>query len=201
MVSSFPAAARRVRDSAEDPVIRFWALRECSLHFPLYGFRATWHHLIVRAGVPQQLSEDPESLIRAIDELEEARQHWRFLQATFAARRRREKALGQRQPTLADRWLTEQTLAYCPDPQRHPEERLVTVLHRLVDANLSNPQPQPTCAVCGTPRPVDAYCTACGVDPRGPAAPLSTGLSAQAGTHWHDIWQRTAQQPRISPRV
>lgn len=72
------------------------------------------------------------------------------------------------------------------------------MLHRLVDANLSNPQPQPT---CGTPRPVDASCTACGVDPRGPAAPLPAGLSTQAGTHWHDSWQRTAQKPRISPQV
>jgi hypothetical protein len=185
-----------VRDSAIDPVTRFWALRECSLQFPLYGFRATWHHLTMRAGVPQELSEDPDSLVRAIDELEEARRHWLLLQTTFARRRRMEKSEGQRQPARTDRWLTATSLAYCPDPQRHPDERLVTVLHRLVDANMNDLQPQPLCAVCGTDRPVDAFCTACGVDPRGPGAKLSGEIRTQAADHWREIWQRTAQKPR-----
>jgi hypothetical protein len=195
IVTSFPAAAKRVRDSSADPVARFWALRECSLHFPIYGFRATWHHLIVEAGVPRQLSDDPESLTRAVDELEEARRHWLLLRYTFADRRRREKAIGQRQPTLGDQWLSVMSLAYCPDPGRHPDERLIKVLHRLIDANLSQPQPQPTCAVCGTARPVDTFCTACGVDPRGPAGQLSAGVRQQADDSWHEIWQRTAQKP------
>jgi hypothetical protein len=195
-VSSFPAAARRVRDSAADPVTRFWALRECSLRFPLYGFRATWHHLTVQARVPQELSEDPESLTRAIDELEEARRHWELLRTTFAARRRWEKADGQRQPALTDHWLTATNLAYCPDPRHHPDEPLVTVLHKLVDANMNEPQPQPRCAVCGAARPVDMVCTACGVDPRGPAARLSVDFQKQATDNWREVWQRTAQKPR-----
>ena len=195
-VSSFPAAARRVRDSSADPVARFWALRECSLHFPLYGFRATWHHLTVRAGVPQELSEDPDSLTRAVVELEDARQHWLLLQTTFATRRRYEKESGQRQPSGGDRWLTARSLAYCPDPQRHPEERLVTVLHLLVDAHLSESQPQETCAVCGAERPTDSFCTLCGVDPRGPAAVLAPELRQQFADNWREIWQRTAQKPR-----
>ncbi len=195
-VSSFPAAAKRVRDSAVDPVARFWALRECSLHFPLYGFRATWHHLTVRAGVPQELSEDPESLVRAVDELDEARRHWLLLQTTFARRRRMEKAEGQRQPARTDQWLTATSLAYCPDPQHHPADRLVTVLHRLVDANMNDLQPQPHCAVCGTARPVDTFCTACGVDPRGPGAKLSGEIQKQANDNWREVWQRTAQKPR-----
>ena len=165
------------------------------MHFPLYGFRATWHHVTVRAGVPQELSDDPESLTRAVDELEEARQHWRLLQTTFATRRCHEKAAGQRQPSRGDQWLTASSLAYCPDPQRHPEERLVTVLHRLVDANMSEPQPQPRCAVCGTDRPVDSYCTACGVDPRGPSAHIPVALQQQLADSWHEVWQRTAQKP------
>lgn len=195
-MGSFAAAAKRARDSSEDPVTRFWALRECSLHFPIYGFRATWHHLTIRAKVPGQLSEDPDSLTRAIDELEEARQHWRLLQTTYAARRRGEKAEGRRQPALTDQWLTATSLAYCPDPRRHPDERLVTVLHRLVDANMSQPQPQPRCAVCGTSRPVDTFCTACGVDPRGPDARLPGDLQKQVTANWREIWQRTAQKPR-----
>lgn len=195
-VSSFPAAAKRVRDSSADPVTRFWALRECSLRFPLYGFRATWHHVTVRAGVPQELSEDPESLVRAVDELEEARRHWLLLQTTFARRRRMEKGEGQRQPARSDLWLTATSLAYCPDPQRHPDERLVTVLHRLVDANMNHQQPQPVCAACGGARPVDAFCTGCGVDPRGPTAKLSGDLRKQAADSWREVWERTAQKPR-----
>jgi hypothetical protein len=179
-----------------DPVTRFWALRECTLHFAIYGFRATWHHVVVRAGVPRDLAGDPESLTRAVDELEEAREHWLLLQNTFADRRRREKALGQRQPASGDRWLLSEVLAYCPNPEHHPDDRLITVLHRLIDANLSDPQPQPTCAVCGTERPVDTFCTVCGVDPRGPSAHWSGELGRQADETWRKIWQQTAQRPR-----
>ncbi|TWD84307.1 hypothetical protein FB561_5482 [Kribbella amoyensis] len=199
-MSSFPAAARRVRDSAADPVARFWALRECSLHFPLYGFRATWHHVTEAAGVPGRLVDDPESLTRAVDELEEARRHWLLLRTTFAERRRREKAEGQRQPTRGDQWLSATSLAYCPDPRRHPDERLITVLHRLVDANLSEVQPQPACAVCGTSRPVSQYCTTCGVDPRGPSAALPRDLARELDKTWREIWRRTAQAPRLATR-
>ncbi|HET9138518.1 hypothetical protein, partial [Actinophytocola sp.] len=49
------------------------ALRECVLCFGPYGFRATWHHLVVNAGIPRRLEDDPESLVRAVAELAEAR--------------------------------------------------------------------------------------------------------------------------------
>ncbi|WP_148256660.1 hypothetical protein [Kribbella flavida] len=200
-MSSFPAAATRVRDGGTDPVARFWALRECVVRFPFYGFRATWHHVTVRAGVPRELGRDPESLARAVAELEEARQHWLLLRIAFAERRRREKALGQRQPAAGDHWLLSQTLAYCPNPARHPGERMVTVLHRLVDAQLSGPQPQPTCAVCGTERPVDTFCISCGVDPRGPTAAVSAELRHEAERAWRQIWRRTAQRPQLRQRT
>src|SRR5258706_102031 len=39
-VTSFPAQARRVRDSTLSPQRRPYALRECALHCAPYGFRA-----------------------------------------------------------------------------------------------------------------------------------------------------------------
>jgi hypothetical protein len=89
-VTSFPAAARRVR--AEDLPIRdrFLALRECALCFGPYGFRATWHHLMVSARVPQRLEADVDSLVRAVRELEEARGLWLEWTRAYEERRRQE---------------------------------------------------------------------------------------------------------------
>jgi hypothetical protein len=61
------------------------------LHFAPYGFRATWHHLVVSAGLPVWLHDDSDSLVRAVDELEQARGVWMVEAADYETRRRREK--------------------------------------------------------------------------------------------------------------
>ncbi|MEU4218416.1 hypothetical protein [Actinoplanes sp. NPDC026623] len=57
-MTSFPAQAQRVRDRGLPLRDRLLALRECVVHFGPYGFRATWHHLMVGAGVPRRLEDD-----------------------------------------------------------------------------------------------------------------------------------------------
>jgi hypothetical protein len=97
------------------------ALRESVLHFAPYGFRATWHHLVVSAALPVRLEDDPGSLLRAVDELEAARRLWLAEAQTFKARRRQEKAAGRRQPRRDEGWhVSPARLAFCPDPEVHP---------------------------------------------------------------------------------
>ncbi|SNY45602.1 hypothetical protein SAMN05421748_107258 [Paractinoplanes atraurantiacus] len=108
------------------------ALRECVLHFTPYGFRATWHHLLVSAGVPVWLEDDPDSLLRALDELEEARNLWLAETRAFAARRRTEKAAGHRAPRAADSWRTS-WMTHSPAPEAHSNKRLIEVVAHLIE--------------------------------------------------------------------
>ncbi|MEW9529142.1 hypothetical protein [Microbispora sp. NPDC049125] len=188
-MTSFPAAARRVCDSALDPRERLLALRECVLRFPPYGFRGTWHHVILVARVPQRLERDLESLRRAIDEIEPARRVWMDHRAAYIARRHREKASGRRAADPVARvysWAG--WLAYCPDPEVHPTERLAVVVERVLDAHARRRDSATACLVCGTARGLDQICPGCGVDPRGPI----TTARARSPYRWRDIWQRTA---------
>jgi len=149
-VSSFPAQAARVRNVDLPLRRRLLALRECVLHFAPYGFRATWHHLILWAGVPVSLEEDPGSLLRAIDELEDARRLWLKEVQAFTLRRRQEKASGRRRPGRDETWYAwSQWLAFCPDPEVHPTEPLATVVARLITAYRSGAVPADRCPVCG----------------------------------------------------
>jgi hypothetical protein len=189
-VTSFPAQARRVRDTDLSLHRRLLALRECTLHFAPYGFRATWHHLILNAGIPQRLEQHPGSLLQAIDELDEARQLWQAQWRAFAQRRRAQKATGRRTPPTSEDWLSSRgRLAFCPDPAAHPTERLAVVLDRMITAHTSGPLPTTTCPACGHWRQIPP-CTRCGVDPRGPTrARALTG--PEADSQWRQIWQRT----------
>ncbi|MGK3208444.1 hypothetical protein [Amycolatopsis sp. MEPSY49] len=192
-MSSFPASAGRVRDSGRASRDRLLALRECVLCFQPYGFRATWHHLIVGAGVPRNLDDDPRSLVRAVDELEEARLVWRAQSEDYAARRRREKADGRRDASRADHWRSWAGLiAYCPDFEKHPTERLAVVVRRVIAAYESGVDPLVTCRACGSSPTTDAPCPSCGVDPAGPAA-SRPGIRVRTSYRWRAVWQRTAR--------
>jgi hypothetical protein len=192
-VTSFPAAARRVRDPDLAVRDRLLSLRECVVHFGPYGFRATWHHLIVSAHIPRRLEDDPESLNRAVTELEEARQLWMAQSAAFVARRRAEKAAGRRSPRRVERWYSwAGRLAYCPDPEVHPEERLPVVIQRLIEAYSSGADWSTNCPACGCARFENETCPRCGVDPRDPAAALAPDIRARLAYRWREIWQRTA---------
>ncbi|MFJ1761507.1 hypothetical protein ACIOD2_14395 [Amycolatopsis sp. NPDC088138] len=192
-MTSFPAAARRVRDPGLASRERVLALRECVLCFAPYGFRATWHHLIVSANAPRRLDEDPRSLRRAVDELEQARLVWRAQSEDYAARRRREKAAGHRIASRADHWRSWAGLiAYCPDFEKHPTGRLAVVVRRVIAAYESGVDPSATCRACGWSLTADAPCPACGVDPAGPSA-RRPGLGLRTTHRWREVWQRTAR--------
>ncbi|MET7400145.1 zinc ribbon domain-containing protein [Dactylosporangium sp. NPDC005572] len=188
-MSSIPAEAARVRDPGLPLRRRLLALRECVLHFAPYGFRATWHHLVVAAGIPVRLADDPAALVRAVDELEEARQLWRTEAMAFASRRLREKAAGRRQPRRDDAWRSCWALAFCPDPETHPRERLAAVVRRLIMVYRSGGGPADVCPACGTRRAA-LPCPACGACPLG-ARPLAAPAH---GLPWELIWHRAVRR-------
>lgn len=191
-MTSFPAAARRVHDAGLAPRDRLPALRECVLCFAPYGFRATWHQVIVSAGVPRRLDDDPSSLRRAVEEVEQARLVWRAQSEDYVARRRREKAAGHRIPRRADHWRGGAGLiAYCPDFEKHPTERLAIVVRRVIDAYDSGVDPSVTCRACGWSLNADTPCPRCGVDPAGPSM-RRPGNSARTAHRWREVWLRTA---------
>lgn len=86
----------------------------------------------------------------ALEELEEARAVWLAYEGEFAARRKREKHNGIRQPTALDDWHRRTWggcgIAWCDDPLVHPTDRLAEVLRRLISALQSDPGN--TCPVC-----------------------------------------------------
>jgi hypothetical protein len=183
-VTSFPSAARKAGDPEISVPNRLLALRESVARFCPYGFRATWHHVILNAEVPRRLADDPDSLRRAAAELVEARQIWMAHREAFAERRRREKAVGRRGPTFGDRWYSwGDRLAYCPDPAVHPRERLVVVVRRVMDAYLSGEDFSVFCPACGCMRPDDEPCPKCGVDTR------KSLLRPVPVYRWRQIWQ------------
>lgn len=136
-MAGFRALAQQVRDPRRTPSQRRQALRKCLERFAPYGHRATWHHLCTSAGFsPDDRDPDPTLLVAALEELEEARSVWLAYELEVAARRRREKRNGIRQPTALDEWhrLTwgGRCLLRCEDPTCAPSARLAEVLRRLI---------------------------------------------------------------------
>ncbi|WP_240979662.1 hypothetical protein [Streptomyces sp. HNM0574] len=137
-MAGFRALAQQVRDPGRAPSQRRRALRKCLERFAPYGHRATWQHLCSRTGIhPEDRDPDPALLLAALEELEEARAVWLAYEAEVAARRRREKRAGVRQPTALDEWhrLTwgGRSLLRC-DPAAPPTPRLADVLRRMIAA-------------------------------------------------------------------
>jgi hypothetical protein len=138
---------------------------------------------MVNARVPRRLADDPDSLRRAAAELVEARQIWMTHREKFADRRRREKAVGRRDPGFGDRWYSwGDRLAYCPDPAVHPHERLVVVVRRVMEAHLSGEDFSVFCPACGCARPGDVPCPQCGVD-------ILRSSLRPATARWRQLWQ------------
>ncbi|MFE9809697.1 hypothetical protein ACFYRN_42875 [Streptomyces sp. NPDC005227] len=75
---------------------RHSALRTCITVFASYGFRATYHHLTLSAAIPRRLEADPDALVRAVEELHEARVLWLARAEKYTAQRRAEKRAGRR---------------------------------------------------------------------------------------------------------
>jgi hypothetical protein len=189
-VTSFPAQARRVRDSRLSPQRRLYALRECTLHCAPYGFRATWHHLIVAARIPRTLTDDLDALVRAADELQRTRDVLLPRAWAYAALRRGEKATGRRTPRKPPPWNSGgwSQIAYCPDPEHHPTGPLGTVVQTVLARHDAGINVDRHCLACGTERhrPGRA-CRTCGVHPDGPAARRH---AFPAEERWQRIWRR-----------
>lgn len=176
-MAGFRSLARQAREPRNDLALRRYSLRKCLERFAPYGHRATWDHLCLRAGFgPQDRSPEPARLLRALEELEEAREVWLRYESAFAARRRREKHDGLRRPGTVDDWhrLTWGGfgVAWCEDPAVHPHESLAEVLGRIIAA--LEREPGEGCPVCGgqalawadglAHEPSSAaLCTACGI--------------------------------------
>lgn len=150
-MAGFRSLARRVLNPRLAPTARRTYLRRCLERFAPYGHRATWDHLCSRAGfAPEDREPDPALLVAALEELEEARAVWLSYEADFAARRKREKFDGIRQPSALDDWHRRtwggNGVAWCDDPLIHPRDRLADVLRRIIAAIEAGPAG--TCPVC-----------------------------------------------------
>ncbi|MFG2436295.1 hypothetical protein [Streptomyces sp. NPDC048508] len=74
-MTSFLTHRAHVHDARLSLRRRHSALRTCITVFAPYGFQATYHHLTLSAAIPRQLEGDPDALVRAVEELHEARVH------------------------------------------------------------------------------------------------------------------------------
>ncbi|MEH1166783.1 hypothetical protein V6V47_15500 [Micromonospora sp. CPCC 205539] len=197
-MTSFPAQARRVHDSTRSPQRRLHALRECTLHCAPYGFRATWHHLIVTARIPRRLTDDLDALVRAVDELQAVRDVVLPRAQEYAAERRREKATGRRIPQTSPPWNSWGwcQIAYCPEPEHHPTTPLATVVQAVFDRHAAGVSVDTHCLACGTERRLPGRgCPVCGVHADGPAARHHGILAAE---RWQRIWHREPDDGRAS---
>ncbi|MBU2665590.1 hypothetical protein KOI35_18940 [Actinoplanes bogorensis] len=175
-MTSFAACARQVRDLSLDQRVRKVQLRNCLFHFAPFGFRATWNSLVSTHRIPDHIAAHPASLVHALDELEAARALVAPRAAAFAALRRRQKRDGRRVPMTLHPWDSWgcHAIAYCPDPQRYPDESLPVVVGRVLEACASGAaDPVAVCMVCGSKdrRPRRA-CPNCGVLPGGRSDPI-----------------------------
>ncbi|MFH8749839.1 hypothetical protein ACH4GK_06095 [Streptomyces rimosus] len=155
-MAGFRALAEQVRNPRLVATQRRTALRKCLERFAPYGHRATWHHLCTRAGIaPEDREPDPARLVSALEELEEARAVWLGYEQEFAARRRREKHDGIRQPSALDDWHRRTwggcDIVPCEAPHRHPAAPLPAVLRSMIRA-MEAGTPRADCPVCDTRR-------------------------------------------------
>lgn len=205
-MSSFATHRARVHDTGLPAYRRLSALRTCLLVFAPYGLRATYDHLVLSAGIPADLDQDPESLARAVEELHAARLLWMPVQARHAEHRRNEKRAGRRKPDRPQAppiWSRGWELPgyRCPDPRRHP----VIPLPEVVAHSISRTAPGDVgrCPLCGGSRTVGwddglvAYdlCRHCGIALT--ARPSARDREQRLAVHrqWKQIWHRTDRDP------
>ncbi|MET9880625.1 hypothetical protein ABZZ36_39375 [Actinacidiphila glaucinigra] len=214
-MSSFNTHQRRVYDEGLPPRARHTNLRSCLVHFAPYGFRATYHHLCLSAGIPKDLKKDPGSLIRAVEELHQARQLWLADERAFASSRRADKARGFRQVNRGESWRGWQrgwgNIAHCPDPTLHPDEPLPVVVERVLRSSVpTGGAPALTCRVCGKRDNTSVWydggywihqlCTECGVSLAVQRADSpDSRLAADHARRWKEIWKLRNESPRSYP--
>ncbi|MEU3827051.1 hypothetical protein GT045_27285 [Streptomyces sp. SID486] len=201
-MSSFLTHRARVHDARLPLHRRHSALRTCLTVFAPYGLRATYHHLTLSARIPRHLRADPEALVRAVEELHEARVLWLARAEEYAAQRRAEKRSGRRAvPNPRPWWLRSPwdgpARAWYDDPLRHPP-LLLTEYVRRQNALLDGAE-LPGCPACGNEGQPEPHSTGhgrvelCGRCAWAPA-PCPCGRrhpSVPAAAYsWKAIWRR-----------
>ncbi|MFE5555871.1 hypothetical protein [Streptomyces sp. NPDC056544] len=196
-MTSFATHRLRVHDVSLAPVQRFCGFRTCVAEFAPYGVRATYHHLVHSARIPADLEEDPDALVRAVEELHAAREIWRAAHATWVVARCAQKAAGVRIPDPPEPTRR----LWCPDPEFHPVEPLTVTMPHILRAP---PGEWASCPVCDVDRGTTRYhagygvhrlCAGCGVSlghrPTGPQDDVPAARAAVAA-RWRLVWRRTA---------
>ncbi|MDH6137491.1 hypothetical protein P3T37_006924 [Kitasatospora sp. MAA4] len=204
-MSSFHTHRARVHDADLPPYRRLSALRTCLEVFAPYGLRATYHHLVLSAQIPEDLARDPESLVRAVEELHAARQVWLSAQADYVQRRRAEKHAGQRQPARHEAlptwsWGWGRPGYLCPDPRRHPARPLSEVVRHSI-GRAAHPD-EGGCPLCTGSRAVlwdDGYatyqlCRRCGIALHVQRSTAGMVQRIAAHRQWQSIWHRTLER-------
>ncbi|MCX4777080.1 hypothetical protein [Streptomyces sp. NBC_01264] len=202
-MTSFATHRLRVHDATLPVHRRMSALRTCLTQFAPYGLRATFHHLRGSAGIPRDPARDPDSLVRAVEELQAAREVWVPGIRAWQAARRIQKRAGVRLPHPPEPrpWVS------CPNLEFHPLGPLAEVMPRILRAREYTGE---GCAVCEAARSVMnwsdghrvyALCTHCGVE-RGPSAPdpvydLHRRIACAA--RWGAVWRGDAEWERPYP--
>ncbi len=213
-MSSFNTHRRRVYDEVLPTRVRHTNLRSCLVHFAPYGFRATYHHLCLSAGIPRTLEKDPSSLVRAVEELHHARQLWLADEHAYAHSRRADKARGFRQVKPGESWRGWQrgwgNIAYCPEPTMHPVEPLPAVVGRVLRSSPPlDAAAALTCRVCGgrdntSPWYDGGYwihqlCVGCGVSLSVKRADARDPQAADHTRQWREIWRLRSESARTYP--
>ncbi|MER8186316.1 hypothetical protein [Kitasatospora sp. NPDC094015] len=203
-MTSFLTHRARVHDARLPVHRRHSALRTCLTLFAPYGLRATYHHLTLTARIPRRLAADPAALVRAVEELHEARELLRTRAAEFEAQRRAQKRAGRRAvPEPRPWWLRGwwwaggPTGAWYDDPCRHPSLRLPDYVRRqnalLGGADL------PGCPACGSEEPQVVLptghgsvelCAGCGWAPAPCPCGRGHGFVPATPWGWKEIWRR-----------
>ncbi|MGW8702615.1 hypothetical protein ACWGOK_37825 [Streptomyces eurythermus] len=200
---SFLTHRARVHDTRLSLHRRHSALRTCLTLFAPYGLRATYHHLTLSAAIPRRLEADPGALVRAVEEVHEARVLWLARAEEYAVQRRAEKRTGRRavpepRPWWLRSWWEGSDRAWYDDPSRHPSLRLSDYVRRQ-NAFLDGAE-LPGCPACGEEEgPLERHSTGHGrVELCGGCAwarspcPCGRGhrLVPQTPYRWDEIWHR-----------
>ncbi|MGV9269000.1 hypothetical protein ACWDRR_30525 [Kitasatospora sp. NPDC003701] len=210
-MTSFLTHRALVHDGSLPTHRRHAALRTCLTRFAPYGLRATYHHLTLSARIPSDLDADPDALVRAVEELHEARLLWLEQAERYAARRRAEKRAGQRAPTgpapwWRSPWWRSPTVVWAHDPLVHPPLRLPEYVRRQGAREDGAALPGcPSCGSDGQPVPVltghgrAELCRCCGrVLCPCPCGRWHRFVPAVA-VPWSRLWQREHMTSASTP--
>lgn len=147
-MSSFATHYRRLNEPDMPPYRRLSNLRACIVGFAPYGSRSTYFYLTLSAGIPRTLQADPVSIIRAADELHEARTIWQAGISPLLQRRRELKRSGRRNPPVPAGWISRGGgLTDSDDPRRIPEMPLAAFIQRRIEC--ASGIDMTGCRVCG----------------------------------------------------